>query len=98
MIELNYITSKNRNKMSFGPTGINSLFYSPGGTIKSGMPYTTWSGGQPGTLSSSTPSNNSCFAQAQIAATISAIGTVPLTSKARYKSSLDQLQKHCLQK
>jgi hypothetical protein len=84
--------------MSFGPTGINKLFYTHGGTIKSGMPYTTWSGGQPGTNPPSQQSSNTCFAQAQMAATISAISTNPQVSKARYKSSLDQLQKHCLEK
>ena len=84
---------------NYGPSGINSLFYTPGGSIKPSMPYTTWSGGQPGTTSttSTSLSNNACFAQAQVAATVSAISTNPTVSQARYTSSLDQLQRHCLQ-
>ena len=85
-----------------GPSGINTLFYSPG-NIKSGMSYTTWNGGQPGssntqTTTSDTSNLYNCMATAQIGATLSAITTNPTTSKARYKSSLEQLQKHFLQK
>lgn len=54
--------------MSYGPSGMNSLFYNKGGRIKSGMPYTTWSGGMPGTTST-TPSRSTqimnCFSNAQ---------------------------------
>ena len=91
--------------MSYTPTGMNSLFYNKGGRIKSGIPYTTWSGGMPGTTgSTSTPSRPAqimnCFSNAQQGAFLSAIGSVnnPTVAKARYKSSLDQLQRHCLRK
>jgi len=83
-----------------GPQGMNALFYNKGGRIKSGMPYTTWSGGQPGTTGAAPTSRNQaitdCFSAAQTGAVLSAISTNPQVSKARYKSSLDQLQKHCL--
>lgn len=85
-----------------GPTGMNALFYNKGGRIKSGIPYTTWSGGQPGsTGGSGIARGNSvmdCFSNAQTGAFMSAVGAVnnPTVAKARYKSSLDQLQRHCL--
>jgi hypothetical protein len=84
--------------MSFGPSGLNTLFYNSRERIKSGMPYHTWSGGQPGSTAPQQTSSNACFAQAQIAATISAVGASPLVAKERYTSSLDQLQKHCQHK
>ena len=91
--------------MSYGPTGMNSLFYNKGGRIKSGMPCTTWSGGMPGSTSSTSSGTSSrsaqianCFSNAQTGAFISAVGAAnnPTVAKARYKSSLDQLQKPCL--
>jgi len=86
--------------MSYGPQGMNSLFYTKGGRIKSGIPHTTWSGGQPGSTGGPTVSRNqsimNCFSTAQTGATLSAFSTNPQVSRARYKSSLDQLQHHCL--
>lgn len=83
---------------------MNSLFYTNGGRIKSGIPFTTWVGGQPGTTSTPAVSQArsaaimSCFSNAQTGAFLSAVGAVnnPTIAKARYKSSLDQLQTHCL--
>ena len=71
--------------------------------LKAEYHITTWSGGQPGssntqTTTSDTSNLYNCMATAQIGATLSAITTNPTTSKASYKSSLEQLQKHCLQK
>ena len=86
--------------MSYGPTGMNALFYNKGGRVKSGIPHTTWSGGQPGSTTSTQRSESimQCFSNAQTGAFLSAVGVVnnPTVAKARYKSSLDQLQSHCL--
>ena len=50
--------------MSYQPSGMNSLFYTKGGRIKSGIPYTTWTGGAPGTTNSTTSKSDpvlNCF-------------------------------------